>query len=81
MSDKEIAMRALDYEKRAQDYSLISIPDYLDWSSQKIDEGESPAFIAHLDATAMCLLPEELASVGPEVFQDLLDDLKDSLGE
>jgi hypothetical protein len=80
-SDKEIAVRALDMQARARDYALVEIPAYRAWSERKIAEGESPAFIANLDASAMWLLPEDVASVGEAEFEEMLADLKESLGE
>jgi hypothetical protein len=68
--DREIARRALDFQARAKDYPLITIPGYMDWSKRKLDEGVSPALIANLDARGMVLLPEEM-----------LADLKWTIGE
>jgi hypothetical protein len=56
--DREIARRALDYQARAKDYPLMTIPGYMDWSKRKLDEGVSPALIANLDARAMCSSPK-----------------------
>ena len=77
-TDKEIARRAIDFQARARDYGLSEIPGYAQWSERKLNEGESPAFIAHLDATSMCLLPEQLNSVGEAEFDELLADLKEA---
>ena len=79
MSDEEIARRALDFEARAQSYSLIDIPGYEDWASQKIEEGESPATITHLESIDLILLPEEVSTINMEIFEEMLDDLKFSL--
>jgi hypothetical protein len=56
--DGEIARRALDFQAPGRNYSLSDLPGYDTWSERKSDEGESPALIAHLDATSMWLLPE-----------------------
>jgi hypothetical protein len=79
--DREIARRALDYQARVKDYPLMSIPGYMEWSKRKLGEGESPALIAHLDAMGMGLLPEEIADVGESDFEELLADLKWTIGE
>jgi hypothetical protein len=79
--DRETARRALDFQARAQDYDLADIPGYEAWSERKLDEGESPALIAHLDATSMRLLPEEVAKVTDQDFEDMLDDLRAALDE
>jgi hypothetical protein len=81
MSDSEIAVRALDFQERAKDYALFEIPGYSDWSKQKLDEGESPAYIANLDARAFTCLPEDLSKIGTDIFEEMLEDLKFSLGE
>ncbi|MFZ6779650.1 hypothetical protein ACO0LD_22700 [Undibacterium sp. Ji83W] len=80
-SDKEIATQAIDLQRRGRDYALIQIPAYELWSNKKLVEGESEALIAHLDATSMWLLPEEVQSVTESDFEELLSDLKESLGE
>ena len=79
--DREIAARGLDMQARARDYGLIEIPAYGPWSERKISEGESEALIENLDARCMWLLPEDVAGVGEEVFEELLADLKSELGE
>jgi hypothetical protein len=79
--DREIARRALDFQARAKDYPLITIPGYMDWSKRKLDEGVSPALIANLDARGMVLLPEEIADVRESDFEELLADLKWTIGE
>ena len=56
--------------------TLISIPAYVEWSKRKLEEGECPALIANLDATGMMLRPEEVATVGEDVFEEMLADLK-----
>lgn len=80
-SDKEIAIRALDFQARAKDYPLCQIPNYTAWSERKLSEGVSPALIAHLDATGMMLLPEELAGVEECIFDEMLEELKELFGE
>lgn len=79
--DNEIARRALDFRARARDYRLFDIPGYREWSERRIREGVSPDLIAHLDATSMCLLPEDVASVKEEAFEELLEDLKREIGD
>jgi len=74
--DREIARRALDLNARAKDYALVQIPAYRQWSKRKLEEGESEAFIAHLDAMSMWLLPEEVPAVGESEFEELLADVK-----
>ena len=77
--DKEIARRYLDRLARARDYALVGIPAYREWSMKKLEQGESPAFIAHLDAVGMWLLPEEVPSVGESDFEEMLADLKQAV--
>jgi len=79
--DREIARRALDYQARVRDYPLMKVPGYMTWSKRKLDEGESEALIAHLDATSMGLLPEELEEVTEAVFEEFLQELKSSIEE
>ncbi len=79
--DKEIARGALDFQARARDYRLLDIPGYLEWSRRLLREGVSEALIAHLDATSMCLLPEELSTVTERFFDAMLDDLRREIAE
>ena len=79
--DKEIARRSLDFQARARDYPLVTIPVYQRWSERKLNEGESPALIANLDARSMCMLPEEVPSVRESELEELLEDLKRTIGE
>ena len=80
-SDKEIALRSLDLQARARDYALLEIPQYRRWSEQELREGESEVLIANLDATNMWLLPEDVPNIDESVFEELLADLKVSVGE
>lgn len=77
---KDIAIRVIDLQKRGRDYALIQRPAYGSWSDKKLAEGEPEAFIAHLDATSMWLSPEEVQSITESDFEELLSDLKESLG-
>jgi hypothetical protein len=77
--DKEIARRALDFKARAKNYRLLDIPGYREWSERRLHEGVSPALIAHLDATKMCLLPEDLSTIREHTFEEMLKDLKDEI--
>jgi hypothetical protein len=79
--DREIAHGALDWQARAREYALVSIPAYREWSKRKLEEGESFALIANLDARGMWLLPEEVADVSESLFEELLADLKEAIGE
>jgi hypothetical protein len=78
MTGKLLVAR-LDLQARARDYALVSIP--AQWSKRKLNEGESPALIANLDARGMWLLPEEVAGVSEADFEALLADLKWTIGE
>jgi hypothetical protein len=79
--DREIARRNLDRQARARDYALVAIPAYAEWSERKLKEGESPAFIAHLDAMSMWLLPEEVRNVGESEFEELLAEVKEDVAK
>lgn len=59
-----------------RDYRLAALPGYMDWSRRVLDAGESPAFIANLDALKVSLQPSEVASLTDAFFDDLLADLK-----
>ena len=65
-------------DDQPRDVRLLDLPGYMPWSTRKLDEGASPALIAHLDATCMWLRPDEIQSVGEDVFEDLLADLVES---
>jgi hypothetical protein len=75
-NDLDFARRALDFQARAKDYNLTSLPGYKEWSNRKLDQGESPAFIAHLDAMSMWLLPEDVSRISDSEFEQLLVDVK-----
>ena len=80
MSDEhEIAGRSIDMQSRARDYRLLDLPSYLQWSQRKLAAGESEATIAHLDATCVWLLPEDVAQMNAACYEEMLDDLKASL--
>ncbi|MEZ6133820.1 MAG: hypothetical protein R3C53_02810 [Pirellulaceae bacterium] len=74
--DHATAERSLDMQSRARDVPLPQIPAYQEWSRRKLNEVVSAALIAHLDATAMWLLPEDIAAVGDDEFDELLSDLE-----
>jgi hypothetical protein len=76
LNDREIAHRSLDFQARARDFRMIDIPGYIDWSRRKLGEGESPAYIAHLDATSAWLLPEEAAKMTEKDYEEILQRLK-----
>jgi hypothetical protein len=74
-NDRDLVSRALDLQVRARDYALITLPGYMEWFRQ----GESPAFIDHLDAMSMWLLPEDVSKVSNSDFEELLADLKEKI--
>ena len=77
--DKEIARRSVELQRRGRDVPLVNIPGYTEWSKARIAEGVSEALIAHLDATTMWLLPEDVESVSPADFDDMLNDLRSGI--
>jgi len=79
-SDRDIALRALDFQKRAKEYALTERPGYEKWSALQLVSGVSEALIAHLDSMSMTLLPEEVPQVSTSVFDELLGDVKDATG-
>jgi len=79
--DKAIARHGLDLQARARDYALLEIPGYQEWSNRKLEQGESEAFIAYLDATSMWLLPENVAHAGESDFEEMLEDLKEQVAK
>lgn len=74
--DREIARRSLDLRARARDYRLVDIPGHMKWSTGKLAAGEPEALIAHMDATSMWLLPEEIDGVSEQVFEEMLEELR-----
>lgn len=78
-SEKEIARRSLNLEKQGRNVPLTQIPGYMEWSKQRLADGESAALIAHLDSTAMWLLPEDVDSVATDDFDEMLDELKSTI--
>ena len=79
--DREKARKFLDFKARSRDFRMMDLPGYMGWSKRRLAEGESEAYIAHLDATSMCLLPEEVAEVTEKDFEELLEDLKEALAK
>ena len=77
-TDRDIALRSLDFQKRAREYAMSSLPGYDEWSELQLESSVSEALIAHLDSMTMTLLPEEVAQVSTSDFDELLDDLKDA---
>jgi hypothetical protein len=80
-SDREIAAQVADMQARGRDYALVNVPGYSEWSEQKLEEDVPPALIAHLDAMSMFLLPEELDEDHLAEFEELLSDLRDTIGD
>lgn len=80
-NDKEIARRALDFQARARDYRLVDIPGYKQWSERRLRDGVSEAFIAHLDAISTTLLPEDLAMIGEQDFEEMLQELESEFND
>ena len=78
-TDQEIALRALRFKEHARDYPLTTLPGYPQWSQRQLDAGVSEALIANLDARGMTMLPENVADVTDADFDELLEDLQDSL--
>lgn len=75
-----LVRRALDFRAGAKDYPLTSIPAYVEWSKRKLEEDESLfALIAHLDALAVVLRPEEVAGVSESDFEEMLEELKEDV--
>jgi hypothetical protein len=75
-SDREIALHVQNMQNNGQDIPFPQIPGYREWAQKKLDEGESEAFIANLDTRCWFLLPEEVATIGADNFEELLEDLK-----
>lgn len=80
-TDKGIALRVQASQSNGRDVPMMQLPGYMDWSRSKLDEGVSPAVIAHLDSMSMFLLPEEDQTVSAEDYEELLADLTDQFGE
>jgi hypothetical protein len=74
--DREIARRSLDLQTRARDFRMMDLPGYMDWSKRKLAEGESAVYLAHLDATSMGLLPEDVTKLTEHDYDEMLEDLK-----
>jgi len=79
IDERERVRRNLDWQARAREYRLPDLPGYMDWSTRKLSEGASPAYIAHLDTTTAWLLPEEAEERNQEDYEALLDDLIEEL--
>lgn len=79
--ERERARKMLDLEKRPRDIPLVTRDKYNEWSAAKLEEGVSPALIAHLDAQAIWMLPEETSAVGEDTFDEMLADLKEAIGD
>ena len=80
-TDRDIAERIKDARNRARDYRLLELPAYMAWSERALAGGESEALIAHLDATSMWLLPEDIDAVGEAEFDELLEDLRTHIAD
>lgn len=80
-TDGEMARQVENLQINGRDVSLMQLPGYMDWSEQKLSEGVSAALIANLDARSMFLLPEDDQEIGVEIYEELLEDLKNEVGE
>jgi len=79
-TDYEIAIAVRDFQQRAKEIPLKSLPGYKEWSQAQLDNGALESLIDHLDGMTMTLLPEEIAQVSVDDFEELLDDLKAATG-
>lgn len=79
-SDEEIARRALQLQNNGREYSLFELNGYAEWAAGKIHQGESPATMAHLESIGMFMRPEEATAADESLFEEMLDELKFSLG-
>jgi hypothetical protein len=77
--DREIVRRAVASHANLRDYRLMDLPGYMEWSERKLEEGESDALIAHLDATGALLTPEDAAAITDVFYDELLADLNEHL--
>ena len=80
-TDKEIALRVEALQSNGRDVPMMELPGYMEWSCSELDEGVSPAVVAHLDSMSMFLLPKENQTVGTEDYEELLADLLDQFEE
>jgi hypothetical protein len=80
-TDKEIARRVQALKSHGRDVPMMQLPGYMDWAQNKLEEGVSPAVIAHLDSMDMFLLPEQAQTLGAKDYDELLADLIDQFGE
>ena len=78
--DEEIARRALQLQNEGREYSLFELHGYAEWASRKILQGESPATMAHLETIGLFMRPEEATAASETLFEEMLDELKFSLG-
>ncbi|QNA85260.1 hypothetical protein G4G27_15580 [Sphingomonas sp. So64.6b] len=79
-SDEEIARRALQLQNDGREYSIFELHGYAEWSSRKIHQGESPATMAHLESIGLFMRLEEATAADESLFEEMLDELKFSLG-
>ncbi len=75
--DKEISMQALDVQSRGKDYSLPEIPGFKVWAEKKSLSGASEDAIDSMFSMAMYLLPEEVAAVTDDDFNELYEEIID----
>jgi hypothetical protein len=61
-----------------KEYRLMDLPGYMEWGEKHLDE--SPALIAHLDAASIMLHPSQLNDPHEELFEEMLEDLKQEIG-
>lgn len=80
-TDREIALRAQRLQKSGRDVPLMELAGYMEWSKGKLNDGTSPALIAHLDSLSMFLLPEDDQTVSIDVYEELLAELIEQFRE
>lgn len=79
VKDREIAKRSLGMQSRASNVRLLQIAAYTSWTKRKLDEGVSDVLIAHLDSTAIWLVPEDISTFDVKEFGEMLSDLQEVL--
>jgi hypothetical protein len=74
---KEIAKHALEMRTKGKDYSLPQIPGFKEWAEKKSLAGGSEDAIDSMFSLSMYLLPEDLAEVTDDDFEEVYEEIVD----
>ena len=73
--DQEIARKAERIRNEGKDYAMGKIPGFMEWCEKKSSAGCAEAVLDHMLGMSMFLLPEDLAEINENDFEEIYEDI------